>query len=87
MKILSFFASFLLLVGCLDTSNENTYTLYRDSPLDRNMRIHIATFNSKEGGKSIPDYNKENCMLAASLFNDQPANASKFWCEKGRFRI
>ena len=31
-------------------------------------------------------YNKENCDLAASLFQNQPDVKTKFWCEKGRYR-
>ncbi|MFK7839542.1 MAG: hypothetical protein AB8B83_04360 [Bdellovibrionales bacterium] len=87
MKVFSFFVCLFLLVGCLEISNDGIYTLYRNSPLDNSMRIHIATFDSKEGGRTIPEYNQENCLLAASLFNDQRAVSSRFWCEKGKFRI
>ena len=82
--ILIFFV--LSIFGCKDESN--VYTLYRNSPLDSNMRIHIATFDSSEeayGGTS-ESYNKENCLLAASLFRAQPNVISKFWCEKGRYK-
>jgi hypothetical protein len=45
------------------------------------MRIHIATFDSKEG----EEYNRENCELARSLFQAQPGVTVKFWYEKGRY--
>jgi hypothetical protein len=76
----------LSVFGCKDESN--IYTLYRNSPLDNNMRLHIATFDSANeayGGTS-ESYNKENCLLAVSLFQAQPNVVSRFWCEKGRYK-
>lgn len=61
---------------------EDTYTLYRSSPLDDNMRIHVATFDSSDGN----DYNLENCNIAKSLFANQSGVAASFWCEKGHYR-
>lgn len=57
------------------------YTLYRSSPLDPLMRVHLATFDSADGSA----YNQENCILAASLFAAQPGVTVRFWCEQGRF--
>ncbi len=85
LKVLVFTYA-LLICGCDDESN--IYTLYRDSPVGKDMRIHMATFDSKDktyGGTS-EDYNRENCKLAASLFQAQPNIVTTFWCEKGRYR-
>jgi hypothetical protein len=46
------------------------------------MRVHVATFDSKDGDK----YNRENCDQAQQLFQAQPAVKTKFWCEKGQFK-
>ena len=73
---------FLILGSC---NEDNAYTLYRDSLLDKNMRIHIATFDSIDGIK-IASYNSENCNLARDLFASQDGVKTKFWCEKGRYK-
>lgn len=59
----------------------NVYTLYRTSPLDQKSRIHVATFDAKEGDA----YNSENCQTVAELFQGQMGVRVKFWCERGRF--
>lgn len=69
----------LFIFGCKDESN--VYTLYRSSIVDTDLRVHIASFNTDEK----ESYNKENCFLAASLFQDQPFVETKFWCEKGKY--
>lgn len=79
-KVLIIGAAVALLAGC--SSDAGTYTLYRSSPLSDSMRVHVATFDAKDGDK----YNNENCQLAASLFNAQPGIETKFWCEKGTFQ-
>jgi hypothetical protein len=56
------------------------YTLYRN--LTPELRIHVATFDANER----EDYNRENCEIAQSLFQNQPGIEVKYWCEKGRFR-
>lgn len=61
-------------------SNDEVYTLYRDSVLDPSMRIHVATFDSTDG----KDYNAENCNVAADLFEHQDGVQTRFWCEPGR---
>ncbi|MBY5321493.1 hypothetical protein HFN11_14550 [Rhizobium leguminosarum] len=58
------------------------YTLYRNSVLDANMRVHVASFDSSAGDA----YNSENCQIAAGLFAAQPGVQVRYWCEKGRFR-
>lgn len=69
----------LSIAGCGDG---NPYTLYRASPLDANMRLHIATFDAADG----ENYNSENCRIASELFGKQPGVTVRYWCEKGRYR-
>lgn len=63
-------------------TTDSTYTLYRNSVTDQSMRIHVATFDSADGG----DYNRENCAQAVLLFQAQAGVRTKFWCESGRFK-
>lgn len=63
-------------------TDDEVYTLYRNSVLDVTMRIHVATFDSTDG----KDYNAENCFTAAALFQDQEGIGTRFWCEPGRYR-
>jgi hypothetical protein len=80
MKVFLLFAPLVaFLAGC---NNIGTYTLYRNSITDKNMRLHIATFNSTDGDA----YNSENCNLAASLFQKQDGVKTRFWREKGEYR-
>jgi hypothetical protein len=58
------------------------YTLYRNSVTDENMRIHVATFDVNEQD----EYNKDNCEIARSLFQQQPGVKVKYWCEKGYYK-
>lgn len=62
-------------------SSDTTYTLYRNSAIDPLMRLHVATFDSADGG----EYNQGNCQIAQELFQNQEGVTTKFWCEKGRF--
>ena len=78
MKFILLF-SLLLLSGC---NQSGTYTLYRNSVLDETMRLHVATFDSKDGEK----YNQGNCDIAKDLFQEQDGVKTKFWCEKGAFK-
>ena len=69
--------------GCSDRAGSaDAYTLYRSSIVEGVGRIHVATFDSKDG----ENYNSENCELAASLFQRQPDVKTRFWCEKGKFK-
>lgn len=70
----------LPLFGC-DGSND-VYTLYRGSIVPDVDRIHVATFDAKEGAK----YNQENCMSAAHLFAAQPGVTVRYWCERGHHK-
>ena len=69
-----------LLVGC--DSGGGTFTLYRNSVGDENMRIHVASFNASQS----ESYNRGNCEQAQLLFQAQPGVKTKFWCEKGVFK-
>lgn len=79
MKGLSMLLSCAVLCSCSDSS---TYTLYRNSVTNENMRLHVATFDARDGY----DYNSSNCQIAADLFQNQDGVKTKFWCEKGKFR-
>lgn len=70
----------VLLSGCGDS---DVYTLYRSSPIDAGMRIHVATFDEASSGDS---YNGENCRIASELFSKHPGVTVRYWCEKGRYR-
>jgi hypothetical protein len=71
----------LPLAACSDMS-DSTYTLYRNSDMDANIRIHVASFDSDDGD----EYNQKNCRLAAELFAQQPGVKTRFWCEQGAYR-
>lgn len=75
----------LALSGCADSY---AYTLYRNSAIDQNMRIHIATFDASEGFNESNgnDYNSQNCEIAAKLFQAQLGVTVRYWCEKGSFK-
>ena len=68
--------------GCSLPSEAGVFTLYRNSPIDATMRIHMATFDSKDGEA----YNRGNCDIAVDLFAKQPGVTARYWCEKGRYR-
>jgi hypothetical protein len=70
----------LMLIGC--SSSDSSYTLYRNSPIDEHMRVHVATFDAKDGH----DYNMSNCQTAQDLFQNQKGVTAKYWCEKGNFK-
>ena len=69
----------LFLMSC---SQSESYTLYRNSVTDENMRIHVASFDASDTG----NYNQENCKIAQELFQKQDGVITKFWCEKGVFK-
>ena len=77
-------ASVAMLAACSTDSfsDGQVYTLYRNSAMDENMRIHIATFDAAEK----EEYNRGNCEQAQVLFQNQLGIKTKFWCEKGRFK-
>ena len=81
MKKILFVTCFLIIGGC-SQSDSDVYTLYRSSPFDPLMRVHLSTFDSKDGN----DYNNENCQISQKLFQTQPGVTVKYWCEKGRYK-
>jgi len=81
MKKLLPFLVLLFINSCTDNGSD-PYTLYRNSVLDKSSRIHIATFDSKEGN----GYNMANCNIAQDLFQNQPFVETRFWCEKGFYK-
>jgi hypothetical protein len=68
------------ILGC--GMGNDSFTLYRNSVMDKDLRIHVASFDAADG----ETYNKENCEQAQQLFQSQPGVKTKFWCEKGVFR-
>lgn len=56
------------------------YSLYRNSVTDSTARYYIGVFDAPDGDK----YNRENCEVARSLFQDQPGVLTHFWCQPGR---
>ena len=71
-----------VLAGCAPKADDSViYTLYRSSAAAE-MRIHVATFDAMEAEA----YNRENCQVAAVLFQAQPGVVVHYWCEKGRYR-
>ena len=79
-RLILVMAATIFTAGCL--ANQGTFTLYRNSAIDRSMRIHVGTFNTADGEK----YNTENCDLAATLFASQAGVTVRFWCESGIFK-
>lgn len=84
MKLFECASPTLLFVALLAVcdSNNNGFTLHRNSITDENMRIYVASFNASDGDA----YNRWNCEQAQLLFQAQPAIKTKSWCEKGGFR-
>lgn len=74
--------------GVRAKSENDVATMYRSSPVIKNARIHIATFDSttKAYNGNEFDYNWENCQVAAKLFQSQPGVITTFWCEKGFYK-
>lgn len=70
----------LFLSAC--KAEDGVYTLYRNSPLDSAMRVHVATFDAKDGN----DYNAENCQIGVEVFGGQPGVIARYWCEKGYYK-
>ena len=80
----------LFLFGASACTSEPRVTLYRNSLVQEDARIHVATFDSSDrtpNGTSL-DYNVDNCELAAELFKSQLGVNPKmrYWCEHGAFK-
>ena len=59
--------------------DDSLFTLYRNSVTDAAMRLHVVTFDTKDG----ETYNHENCELARQVFQSQDGVKTHFWCEQG----
>lgn len=70
-----------------------TFTLYRNSDISRELRIHVATFNADD----MPGFNQNNCRMTSRLLNANlvasaesvgrpPHESVGFWCEEGSYR-
>lgn len=58
------------------------YTLYRNSPVDTEVRIHVATFEADQP----ESYNRQNCQIAREHFQSGAGSVVvRYWCEKGRY--
>ena len=86
-----FLAALLLLTSypalasqAMRTAPGATYTLYRSSATvsGASMRIHVSTFDTKDGAT----YNRDNCEIAKSLFQKQPGVTVTYWCERGYYK-
>lgn len=66
---------------------ETVYTLYRESWVAPEPRVHVATFDAaRPTPERSASYNMDHCNRVARMLNEQPGSASKFWCEPGRYR-
>ena len=74
----------VITVSC--SGSGDVYTFYRNSLLDPSKRIHVATFDSKAGMPSNPDYNRLSCEETAMLYNKNDPSGQVWWCEKGKYR-
>ncbi len=74
---------FVLLVAGHVTaqSGDGAFTLYRSSAVIPDARLHVATFDARDGSA----YNADNCETTARLFQAQPGVTVRYWCERGRF--
>lgn len=77
-----------VVAACSPSSNEpserHVYTLYRNSVVLKNARMHVATFDYT--GEDRAAFNMENCQHASYLFQQQPGVETRFWCEQGRYK-
>ena len=82
-------AAALLLTAC-QPSSDGSATLYRNSPVEKQMRVLVATFN----GHMMGNGNMENCGMTARVMNSNMDAINKaggterdpqlgFWCEPG----
>ena len=72
----------LVVAAAACSGGSASFTLYRNGVANDTLRIHVATFDAKDG----PEYNHDTCEEARELFQVQPTARSKYWCEKGHFK-
>jgi hypothetical protein len=82
------FAFVLLMLSVACSQNDgDIWTLYRDSEIAPNARIHVATFDAdEEAALSGPSYNQASCNETAQLYASNDSASKNWWCEPGRFR-
>ena len=62
------------------------YTLYRSGAVDKNIRLHFASFDADDGSNSEA-YNRQNCEKTKILLSQvTEAFPVKYWCEKGYYK-
>ncbi len=84
MRLIYLTSVLLPLISFAGCGDGHVYTLYRNSPMDQSMRIHIATFDARQ--KDAEAYNMENCEMAKTLYERQQGVTVNYWCEQGGFR-
>ncbi len=84
MRLMLLAIALVAVAGCSGqrSGDSGTYTLYRTSVVAGITRVHVATFDAKDGGA----YNRENCEQVAGFYSAQPGIETRFWCEPGFFR-
>jgi hypothetical protein len=83
MKMIVLLTVAIGMSGCAFGSDGDAATLYRNPIVgDPNERVHVATFDSKDG----KSYNWTNCTTFADLVMQQEGVEVRYWCEAGRFR-
>jgi hypothetical protein len=61
---------------------ESVFTLYRNNHNDPSLRVHVATFDTRNSG----EHNKLHCDKAVKYFrSDAKSRGSdeRYWCEVG----
>ncbi len=73
----------------ISLSDRGFWTLYRNSSIDKTMRIHVASFDSIEGGSDEGnyEYNKQNCEAVSKSLGSQVGVVANYWCERGLIKI
>jgi hypothetical protein len=74
------FAAALPIAAC--ARHADAYTLLRNEAVGDTSRTVVATFDANE----TAEFNRGNCEHARELFQIEPTNRARFWCEKGRVR-
>lgn len=80
------------LAACSGPAEQETATLYRNSPMSYSTRVHWSTFDAVDRD----GFNLSNCLMAAGLLNANLNAAAKaeglqrderlgFWCEPGNY--
>ncbi len=84
----------LTLILSAHAASADVWRLYRSGFLDPDMKIHMATFDTDEGGGVAGDYNGNLCRLTADFMRvchstdvsdcpGKPWFKTRYWCERG----